>query len=347
MLGRDIAIANERGKRPVSTAAWTSVACVLRRFGIAVIAASCSVVSSAADGAARPAAALSPSLRVGWTNRFLTISGPHLPGPVIVHHLEAYCRPGSTDRDWSETVIGHKTEVVEANANGTRIRLRDTLSDGVVVTQTITAGVDEVDFRLTAFNPAQEPSLVFWAQPCIRVDQFTGASTADARALHPAYIRQCFIFLDGKPVRLPTEPWADKARYTPGQVYCPAGVNRNDVNPRPLSSRVPSHGLAGCYSADGRSILAFAWEPYQEIFQGVITCLHSDFRIGGLRPGERKRIRGKIYLVPADMDRLVKRYEADFPEQVLRWRQRSSRAANDVGDGRRGLREGTGVILTE
>jgi len=41
---------------------------------------------------------------------------------------------------------------------------------------------------------------------------------------------------DGKLTRLPTSPWADKARYTPGQVYCPAGVDRNDVNPRPLSS---------------------------------------------------------------------------------------------------------------
>ena len=35
--------------------------------------------------------------------------------------------------------------------------------------------------------------------------------------------------------RLPTEPWATQARYVPGQVYAPVGVNRNDVNPRPLS----------------------------------------------------------------------------------------------------------------
>ena len=28
--------------------------------------------------------------------------------------------------------------------------------------------------------------------------------------------------------------------------------------------------------------LATAWEPYQELFQGVIVCMHSDFRIGGL-----------------------------------------------------------------
>ncbi len=59
-------------------------------------------------------------------------------------------------------------------------------------------------------------------------------------------------------------------------------------------------------------ILAVAWEPYQEIFQGVITCMHADFRIGGLKPGETKTIRGKLYLVPADEALLIERYRADF-----------------------------------
>jgi hypothetical protein len=150
----------------------------------------------------------------------------------------------------------------------------------------------------------------------MRVDKFTGAGSADARALVPAYARKCFLFLDGKLTRLPTEPWADKARYVPGQVYCPVGVDRNDVNPRPLSQLVPSNGLCGCFSADEKQILAVAWEPYQEIFQGVIACLHSDFRLGGLAAGETKKIRGKLYIVPADVEALVARYNRDFPEQV-------------------------------
>jgi hypothetical protein len=86
------------------------------------------------------------------------------------------------------------------------------------------------------------------------------------------------------------------------------------VNPRPLSKDVPSNGLIGCFSADDRLILATAWEPYQELFQGVIMCIHSDFRIGGLDPGEEKKIRGKIYLVPNDVNALLKRYGKDFPE---------------------------------
>jgi len=39
-------------------------------------------------------------------------------------------------------------------------------------------------------------------------------------------------------------------------------------------------------------------------------------RIGGLDPGETKEIRGKIYIVDADVPALVKRYEHDFPEQA-------------------------------
>jgi hypothetical protein len=72
----------------------------------------------------------------------------------------------------------------------------------------------------------------------------------------------------------------------------------------------------GCFSADERKILAVAWEPYQELFLGVITCIHSDFRIGGLAAGETKQIRGKIYMVDADVPALVKRYTRDFPEHA-------------------------------
>jgi hypothetical protein len=73
--------------------------------------------------------------------------------------------------------------------------------------------------------------------------------------------------------------------------------------------------LTGCFSADEKHILAIAWDPYQELFQGVIACMHADFRIGGLEPGETKRIRGKLYVVDADADALFKRFLRDFPGQ--------------------------------
>ncbi|MBM4005353.1 MAG: hypothetical protein FJ295_19015 [Planctomycetes bacterium] len=256
-------------------------------------------------------------LRIEWESKFLSIRG-EFPGEEIrINYLEAYCRPGSTDRDWRETVIPHQSQRIAGGIDGKVIKLEDHLQDGVIVMHTITAGIDEIDFQVVAHNPMAQPSLAHWAQPCMRVDKFTGCATQDARTLVPQYARQCFILLDGSLTRLPTTPWAEKARYTPGQVYCPAHVDRDDVNPRPLSKLVPSHSLCGCFSSDNRKILAVAWEPYQEIFQGVISCLHSDFRIGGLKPQETKVIRGKLYVVDADVNRLLKRYAQDFPEQKV------------------------------
>jgi hypothetical protein len=264
---------------------------------------------------AATAAAAGPTLTATWKDNYLVVRGDHVPGGEIrTLYLEAFCRPGSTDRDWKETVIPHKSELVSMSDDGRVIRLRSRLDDGVVVDHTITIGNDEVDFRLTANNPKKTDSAVDWAQPCLRVDKFTGTTRDDARELHPAYIRKCFVFIDGKLTRLPTMPWETQARYTPGQVYAPLGVNRNDVNPRPLSQLLPSSGLTGAFSHDERWIVATAWEPYQELFQGVIACMHADFRIGGLKAGETKTIRGKLYVVPADVEALVKRYERDFPE---------------------------------
>jgi hypothetical protein len=257
----------------------------------------------------------SQPLTIAWEKNYLTIRGDFPGNELRILYLEAYCRPGSTDREWRETVIPHTAEKLEASADGKLIRLRDKLADGVVVDHTITASKDEIDFRLVAHNPTDKPSEAHWAQPCIRVDKFTGTTNADARALVPMYARKCFLFIDGKLTRLPTEPWADKARYVPGQVYAAKGVDRNDVNPRPLSTLTPSSGLCGCFSADEKQIMAVAWEPYQEVFQGVIACIHSDFRLGGLAPGETKKIRGKLYIVLTDVPQLVKRYERDFPEQ--------------------------------
>jgi hypothetical protein len=264
----------------------------------------------AATGPLLAEAAEEPApLTLTWSDNFLTIHGTHLPGHRLrVQYLEAYCRPGSTDRDWRQTVIPHKTELVSRSADGRSLMLRCKLADGVVVTHEITAAADEVAFRVSATNPTGKPSEVDWAQPCIRVDTFTGRGQKD-------YLSQCFVFIDGRLTRLPTQPWAEKARYTPGQVYCPENVDRRDVNPRPLSVLVPSNGLIGCFSADGKLLLATAWEPYQELFQGVAVCIHSDFRIGGLKPGETKKIRGKMYVLPADSNDLLGRYEQDFPEQ--------------------------------
>jgi hypothetical protein len=253
-----------------------------------------------------------PPLSISWEKNILSIRGPGIPGgEVRVWYLEAYCRSGSTDRDWRETVIPHRTEKISASPDGTALRLRCRVEGGVEVEHLIRAGEGEVDFRVEAVHRGTEYVDAVWVQPCVRVGDFTGGD-------RESYIAKCFIFLKGRPVFLDRtrERVASRARYTPGQVFVPAGIDRNDVNPRPLSPDVPSNGLIGCVSADGTRLLATAWEPYQELFQGVIACIHSDFRLGGLRPGETKRARGKIYVMENDVERLLERYRLDFPEQV-------------------------------
>lgn len=251
------------------------------------------------------------NLRLSWAKNYLTIRGSFPGETITVHYLEAYCRPGSTDRDWKDTVIGHRTELVSSSGDGKNLKLQCRLSDGVTVKHTIRAGENDVTFDIEATNPTNRPSEAHWAQPCIRIDRFVGVKP---RPSSEEYLPRSFVFLEDKLTRMPTPSWATRARYIPGQVWAPKHVDRNDVNPRPLNPLVPSNGLIGCFSSDDKWIFATAFEPYQELFQGVIVCLHSDFRIGGLNPGETKKIRGKIYLMPADVPRLLTRYKNDFPE---------------------------------
>jgi hypothetical protein len=177
----------------------------------------------------------------------------------------------------------------------------------VVVDHVIRAGDGEVSFEVEARNAGRERIDAVWAQPCIRVGGFTGGDQA-------GYVEKCFIFTGGELALLPRTRRSEDARYRGGQVYVPAGIDLDDVNPRPVSPDRPSNGLIGCFSRDGTKILATAWEPYQEIFQGVIVCIHSDFRLGGLAPGETRKARGKLYLADADVKALLARYRQDFPE---------------------------------
>lgn len=266
--------------------------------------------------AAQPSAQGQTKLTLSYDPpHWLVIHSDHIPGRQIqINYLEAYCRAGSTDADWvNHTVIPHRTELISLSEDRKTLRLRDTLDDAVTVEHTITAKDDEVDFRLTAHNPSAERSEAHWAQPCVRLADFTGFDPQGKDI--DDYLPKCFIFLEGKLTRLSeVRPWAKEARYTPGQVWCPRGVPRTDVNPRPLSPLVPSNGLIGVFSGDERQIFATAWEPYQELFQGVIRCVHSDFRLGGLQSGETKEIRGRIYIVPNDVPALLARYVKDFPE---------------------------------
>jgi len=224
---------------------------------------------------------------------------------VDTWYLEAFCRSGSTHRDWHQTTIPHQTDLLSADKGGKRLRLRTMVEPKVEVLHDIRAGKDEVDFRLTLKNRGNEFVDVQWFQPCMRVDRFTGGNQSN-------YINKSFIFTDRGLTFLDKTRRTEEAIYRGGQVYVPSGINLDDVNPRPISPDQPVNGLIGCVSADDRYLLAMAWDQTQELFQGVIVCLHNDPRVGGLKAGETKKLRGKIYFLRNDPALLVKRYKRDF-----------------------------------
>lgn len=249
-------------------------------------------------------------LQIFWTNNILSISGPNVPGGKIdIWYLEAFCRRDSTKRDWAQTTIPHQTKLFPMPGAANTIRLQSRVEPSVEVLHEIRASPDEVEFRMTLQNNGSSFAEIEWFQPCMRVDRFTGRTQKD-------YFDRCFIFTVSGLTTLDKTHRTEEAVYRGGQVYVPEGINLNDVNPRPISPDKPVNGLIGCFSADNQWILATAWDHTQELFQGIIVCIHNDPRVGGLRPGETKRLRGKLYLIKNDSKELLARYQRDFPQSA-------------------------------
>ena len=247
-------------------------------------------------------------LRLSWTNNLLTVTSPTLPGGKLeVWYLEAFCKAGSTKRDWGKTTIPHKTTLLESAANGQLLRFRTIVQTNIEVIHTLRSTHDEIDITYEFANQSSEPSPIEWFQPaCIRVAKFTGSDQTN-------YIKRSFIFTDRGLTLLSKTRRTEEALYLGGQVYVPQNINRADVNPRPLALDQPVNGLIGCFSADDKYILATAFDQTHELFEGVYVCLHSDPHVGGLAPGEVKKIHGKVYFLPNDVDGLLARYRKDFP----------------------------------
>ena len=245
-------------------------------------------------------------LKVSWTNNFLTVSGRNIPrGAVRVWYIEAFCRKGATDRDWSLTTVPHKTELVSSNPEQTHLRLKTHVEPAVEVQHEIRSSKHDVEFQVTLHNAGKEFADVQWFQPCLRVDDFTGLGQSN-------YFERCFLFTEHGLTTMDKTARSEEARYRGGQVYVPANIERSDVNPRPISPEKPINGLTGCFSADNKWLMGIAWDQTHAIFQGVVVCVHNDPHVGGLKPGETKKLRGKLYVMENDTARLLQRYERDF-----------------------------------
>lgn len=244
-------------------------------------------------------------IRLSWTNNLLTVSHPNLPGKTMdVWYLEAFCRKGANQQKWDKTTIPHKTALLQAEPN--RLRFRTTIGS-VEMLHTLKSTEDEIDIDYELKNSGSETAPIEWFQPaCIRVEKFTECGQTN-------YTRKSFIFTERGLTTLDKTRRTEEAIYRGGQVYVPKGIDLNDANPRPICKDSPTNGLIGCFSADNKFILATAFDSTHELFEGVYVCLHSDPHVGGLKPGETKRIRGKIYFVANDVPALLRRYQRDFP----------------------------------
>jgi hypothetical protein len=196
----------------------------------------------------------SDKLRIHWKENILTISGDELPGKTIeILYIEDFCKTGSTNRDWLQSIIPHKTELISTEANNTHIKLRTIVQPDLEVTHDIRTRKDEVEFNLVLHNKGAKAIDADWFQPCIRVDKFTGRKQED-------YLSRSFIFTAAGLTTLDKTRRTEEALYKGGQVYVPAGINPADVNPRPRSPDQPVNGLIGCFSGDNRYLMATAWK---------------------------------------------------------------------------------------
>jgi hypothetical protein len=254
------------------------------------------------------------ALSISWTNNLLTVSDPRLPGGKLeIWYLEAFCRSGAWNRDWRQTTLIHKTTLIRADPAHHHLEFRTLIDPNVELRHQIKAGSDELDLQFEFTNAGVAAVDLQWFEPaCIRVGPFTGCTQSN-------YTARSFIFTEAGLTPLDLLRRTTNALYLGGQVYLPRSVSAADGNPRPICLDHPENGLIGCFSVDGRWLLATASDRTHELFEGVYVCLHSDPRINGLAAGEVKRSHSKIYLLPNDPQALLARYRRDFPDSGKSW----------------------------
>jgi hypothetical protein len=81
----------------------------------------------------------------------------------------------------------------------------------------------------------------------------------------------------------------------------------------PTAEKNAAAGVIVRESTDGRWVTGIAWDDFLSA-QGhnPWECMHLCARVGPLKRGERKSIRGKIYLFQGDKEALYARYRRDF-----------------------------------
>ena len=97
----------------------------------------------------------------------------------------------------------------------------------------------------------------------------------------------------------------------------------------PTSDRDAYAGIMIRESDDGRYVMGIAWESFLSA-QGhnPLKCMHLSVKVGPLARGEKKTIRGRIYLFEGSKEDCLKAYEKDFTIPKLTETAQQSLAAD-------------------
>ena len=117
-----------------------------------------------------------------------------------------------------QTVIPHKTELVDrpptAGSSGCG---RGWKTASWSITRSAPAAMRSISGSSRPTRPRVE-SQAHWAQPCIRVNRYAGTKAEHGSE---AYLPRCFIYVDGRPVRMPTKPGPARPSTRPGRSGVP------------------------------------------------------------------------------------------------------------------------------
>jgi hypothetical protein len=92
-------------------------------------------------------------------------------------------------------------------------------------------------------------------------------------------------------------------------------------NKWPTSKADAAAGLIVRESSDGKWVTGIAWEDFLSVqAHNPWNCMHACVRVGPLRRGQSKTIRGRLYLLPGGRDACAERFLRDLPRGAVRGR---------------------------
>jgi hypothetical protein len=206
--------------------------------------------------------------------------------------------------EWSKAVSSDATEgIVDSPAMTLRMRA---VPDGAELTLRVTNTTAAAWPAVAGIIPCWNPGMIPGSNPSMPVSK--NQNFAD-----PWRKRSYFVSADG------LSPLASRALHF-HSAYRGAAEHLSEGGRFLFSNKWPSSevdAVAGVLvreSEDGKWVTAVAWEDVLAV-QGhnPWNCLHVCVRLGALKPGESRTVRGRLYLFEGNRDECLARYRRDFP----------------------------------